>query len=83
MSWRGAVSHRRDDFPAAIQHDSVLRPNDCGGPVVDAAGNVIGINIARADRTASYALPSATVLALLDKLKSESPATDAVPKPQK
>jgi serine protease Do len=83
MSWRGAVSHRRDDFPAAIQHDSVLRPNDCGGPVVDAAGNVIGINIARADRTASYALPSATVLALLDKLKSESPGANATPKPEK
>jgi serine protease Do len=72
-TWRGAVSQRRDDFPAAIQHDTVLRPDDCGGPILDSAGHVIGINIARADRTASYALPGATILALLDKIK----ATDA------
>jgi S1-C subfamily serine protease len=74
--WRGPLSHRRDDFPAAIQHDTVLRPSDCGGPIVDVAGNVIGINIARADRTASYALPSAAVLELFDKLKSAAPASD-------
>jgi serine protease Do len=75
--FRGALNHRRDDFPAAIQHDTVLRPNDCGGPLVDVAGNVVGINIARADRTGSYALPSAAVQAVLDKLKSKVPATDA------
>ena len=82
-SWRGAVSHRRDDFPAAIQHDTVLRPTDCGGPVVDVAGNVIGINIARADRTGSYALPSATVLALLEKLKSEAATSNDSSKTEK
>jgi serine protease Do len=79
-SWRGAVSSRRDDFPAAIQHDTILRPTDCGGPVVDVTGNVIGINIARADRTASYALPSATLLTLLEKLKPVPTAAGAPPK---
>ena len=29
------VSKRSDDFPMVIQHDTVLRPVDCGGPVVD------------------------------------------------
>jgi len=82
-SWRGAVSNRRDDFPAAIQHDMILRPTDCGGPVVDVAGNVIGINIARADRTASYALPSATVLALFDKVKPASSPSDEATKSDK
>jgi serine protease Do len=72
-TWRGALNHRRDDFPSAIQHDTVLRPSDCGGPVLDSAGRVVGINIARADRTASYALTPAAILSQLDKLK----ATDA------
>jgi serine protease Do len=80
MSWRGAVSNRRDDFPAAIQHDSVLRPNDCGGPLADAAGHVIGINIARADRTASYALPSATVRPLIEKWIADSSTAPAATK---
>jgi S1-C subfamily serine protease len=67
-SFRGALSQRRDDFPAAVQTDTVLRPQDCGGPVVDSAGRVVGLNIARADRTASYVLPAATVQAQIKKL---------------
>jgi serine protease Do len=70
----GALSGRRDDFPAAIQHDTVLRPTDCGGPVVDLAGRVIGINVARADRTGSYVLPSSAVLETLDRIKAKFPA---------
>ena len=53
----GPVSRRRDGFEAAIQHDSVLRPSDCGGPVLDMSGKVVGMNIARASRIATYALP--------------------------
>ena len=36
------VSSRADDFPAVLQHDTVLRPVDCGGPVVDLSGKVVG-----------------------------------------
>jgi serine protease Do len=64
------LSERRGGFPSILQHDTVLKPGSCGGPLVDLDGNVIGINIARAGRTESYALPSETVLALLDELKS-------------
>jgi serine protease Do len=73
----GALSARRDDFPAAVQHDTVLRPSDCGGPVVDLSGHVIGINVARADRTGSYVLPSATVLAMIERIKAQAPARPA------
>ncbi len=41
------VSRRRDNFPVVLQHDSVLRPTDCGGPLVDLSGKVVGVNIAR------------------------------------
>ncbi|MCA9121114.1 MAG: trypsin-like peptidase domain-containing protein [Planctomycetaceae bacterium] len=63
----GELSWRRDDFPEAIQHDSVLQPQDCGGPVVTLDGVVAGINIARADRVATYALPSHVVRDILKK----------------
>ena len=40
------------------------------GPVCDLEGQVVGINIARAERIASYALPAGTVLPWLNELKS-------------
>ncbi|HUG89412.1 MAG TPA: trypsin-like peptidase domain-containing protein [Planctomycetaceae bacterium] len=66
----GELSLRRGGFPAAIQHDSVLDPKDCGGPLVELSGKAIGINIARAGRTESYAIPARDVIAILDDLKS-------------
>jgi serine protease Do len=61
----GALSRRRAGFPLALQHDSVLRPRDCGGPIVDLDGKAIGINIARAGRVSSYALPVSVIKPLL------------------
>ena len=66
----GRLSKRRTGFPLALQHDTVLQPNQCGGPVVDLDGQVVGINIARASRVASYALPASVVKPLIEKLKS-------------
>jgi serine protease Do len=66
----GRLSRRRVGFPMAIQHDTTLSPNECGGPVVDLSGEVVGINIARAGRVDSLALPAATILTVLDSLKS-------------
>ena len=66
----GKLSTRRAGFPVALQHDTVLRPEDCGGPVVDLSGKVIGINIARAGRTETFAIPAGEIVGLLEKLKS-------------
>lgn len=66
----GALSDRRAGFILAIQHDTVLRPSECGGPIVDLDGKVVGINIARAGRVESYALPAATVRSMLPDLMS-------------
>jgi serine protease Do len=57
-------------FPAALQHDTVLKANQCGGPLVGLDGKVLGINIARAGRVMSYAVPSDVVVRMLDDLKS-------------
>src|SRR5262249_21344214 len=64
------LSDRRGGFPAILQHDQVIKPTDCGGPLVDLDGKAVGINIARAGRVESYAIPTESVLALLPDLKS-------------
>jgi serine protease Do len=82
----GSLSERRAGFPMAIQHDTVLRPSDCGGPIVDLDGKVVGINIARAGRVESYAIPAATVKGVLadlisGKLSPTPPAENVADKP--
>jgi serine protease Do len=64
------LSDRRGGFPSILQHDSVVKPADCGGPLVDLDGKVVGINIARAGRTETFAVPSESVLELLPELMS-------------
>ncbi len=56
------MSKRRSGYDKVIQHDSVIRPEECGGPLVNLDGKVIGINIARAGRVETYALPIKQVL---------------------
>lgn len=57
----GELSERRFGFPMAFQHDTVIDADDCGGPVVDLEGRVVGFNISRAGRTETYALPASAV----------------------
>ena len=64
------LSVKRAGFPTIFQHDMVVKPTDCGGPVVNLEGEVIGINIARAGRTESYAIPSEAIQPLLVDLRS-------------
>ena len=64
------LSLKRTGFPVILQHDTIIKPKDCGGPLVDLDGKAVGINIARAGRTESYAIPTEVVLGLLSDLKS-------------
>lgn len=65
----GEISQRAEGFEQAIEHDSVLRPWLCGGPLVNLDGKAIGLNIARAGRVTTYALPAKLVKRILDNLK--------------
>lgn len=65
------LSKRSAGFPIAIQHDTVLQPWQCGGPLLNVDGEAIGLNIARAGRVASYALPVALVKEAIASLKKE------------
>jgi serine protease Do len=64
----GRLSPRRTGFPVILQHDSVLQPEECGGPLVDLSGAAVGVNIARAGRTESYAIPDDVVRTVIEEL---------------
>ena len=66
----GALSRNRTGYPAALQHDMVLEPAECGGPVIDLEGHVVGLNIARSGRIECFAIPSITLIELLKKVDS-------------
>ncbi|MEM9365887.1 MAG: PDZ domain-containing protein [Planctomycetota bacterium] len=57
----GPRNARLSGFDSVIQHDTVLSPQQCGGPVLSLQGQVVGLNIARAGRVVSYALPASLV----------------------
>ncbi|MEM7453126.1 MAG: trypsin-like peptidase domain-containing protein [Planctomycetota bacterium] len=63
----GPFSAVRFGFPQVIAHDSVIRPEQCGGPLLNSDGEVIGINIARALRVATYAVPTQIVAEFVDE----------------
>ena len=58
----------------------MLTARNCGGPVVDIDGKVIGINIARAGRVANYSLPVSTIEPIIAELKTGNLAPEIVNK---
>lgn len=68
MEVNGRISARSTGFRDVIQHDTVLSPSDCGGPLIDVEGNAVGINIARAGRVCSYALPARVVATSVEEM---------------
>ena len=65
----GRGNNVADGFPSALQNDLFIKPNECGGPIVGIDGAAHGINIARAERTKTYAIPAGTLKGLLATLK--------------
>jgi serine protease Do len=66
----GDLSQRAEGFAQAIEHDTVLQPWLCGGPLVNLDGKAIGLNIARAGRVSTYALPAKLVREIFEQLKA-------------
>jgi serine protease Do len=66
----GPFSQRRFGFPTVLAHDSMVKPSDCGGPLVDTDGCVVGINISRALRVTNYAVPASEVQAVVSELRA-------------
>ncbi len=61
----GETSRVRDGFSRVVQSDMQIPSDRLGGPVIDLEGNIVGITLARADRTRTYIMGSEAVLNLL------------------
>jgi S1-C subfamily serine protease len=53
-----SLSKRRDGFPRVIHHDTPLTKSSVGGPLLNLNGECVGMNIARASRVATFAIPA-------------------------
>lgn len=86
----GDFSKRRSGFPRVMQHDILGSSKTTGGPLLDFEGRCIGMNIARANRAESFAIPVEDLKEIGAKLlkqagalpKPPEPATDPASNPQ-
>ncbi len=72
MEVNGPVSARATGFNRVFLHDTVLDPTQCGGPLCNLNGQVVGLNIARAGRVSSYALPVDVLQPLLQGMIAQA-----------
>ncbi len=70
----GDFSNRRSGFPRVLQHDILGNSKIVGGPLLDLDGRCIGMNIARANRAESFAIPVEDLKTLAERLMSQVPA---------
>ena len=69
----GKISERRNSFPMALQHDIDQAPRQTGGPLLNLSGKAIGINIARANRAESFAIPAKEAQEVYQEMLSSIP----------
>lgn len=68
----GDYSKRRSGFPRVIQHDIIADSNTMGGPVIDLQGRIVGMNIARANRAETFAIPVEELKALAEGMVAQA-----------
>lgn len=70
----GEYSPRRSGFPKVLQHDILGNRTNQGGPLLDLDGRCVGMNIARANRAESFAIPMENVKELGKRLVKDAEA---------
>ena len=68
---KGPINDRYTHMGKVIQHDGVVLPSQQGSPVFDLRGNLVGFNIARADRTRTFALSAREIAKILAELTAK------------
>jgi S1-C subfamily serine protease len=61
---------RSDDYPIALEYSPPVRTTECGGPLVDLSGRVVGITVGRANTHAGWAIPADSVRRVLEDAKA-------------
>lgn len=64
-----SLSVRRNDFPRVLHHDTPLIKDRVGGPLLSLDGVCLGMNIARASRVATFAIPARELVEIFARLK--------------
>lgn len=72
----GRRSRRRDGFDSAFQMDAILKPELCGGPIIDATGKTVGITLARANRVTSYGISHEDLEPVIELLRRDATAVN-------
>lgn len=70
----GPFSERRSNFPKVLSHDIRIKPEECGGPLISSSGHVVGLNIARALRVVTYAIPGGELNRIVAELRDKANA---------
>ena len=81
----GDFSKRRSGFARVIQHDVMGNSKVMGGPVLNLDGKCIGMNIARANRAETFAIPVEElkgIIANLMKQAASAPAPESAEEPK-
>lgn len=68
----GDFSRRRSGFPRVLQHDILGSSKIIGGPLLDLDGRCLGMNIARANRAESFAIPVEDLKAIAGRLMAKA-----------
>lgn len=68
----GDFSRRRSGFPRILQHDILGSSKVVGGPLLDLDGRCLGMNIARANRSESFAIPVEDLKELAGRLVKQA-----------
>lgn len=63
-----SLSKRRSGFPRVIHHDTPLIKSSVGGPLLNLDGECVGMNIARASRVATFAIPARELREIIPEL---------------
>lgn len=69
----GDFSKRRSGFPKVMQHDILGSSKVVGGPLLDLDGRCVGMNIARANRAESFAIPVENLREIAERLMRDAP----------
>jgi len=77
LTLTGGIIARIDDDGATpwasieslVRHDADLAPGNSGGPIVDEAGNIVGVNVAASD-AGRFAIPTSVARPIVDDLQA-------------